>query len=178
MKPMPILLAVTALLALAACSKKDDADDHAKSATITVDTDSGSDAGVKVDGDGEGGKVELKLPGGFEAKIKVPEGMTNHSKFDIDGVGLYPGAKMTKIKVNAGGSGNATVEMGFSAAADAAAVADWYQQQFEAKKVSVTRKGETLTGKTEDNDDFTLALSPGEAGKSLGLLTIVDSGKG
>jgi uncharacterized glyoxalase superfamily protein PhnB len=66
------------------------------------------------------------------------------------------------------------VKIGFSAPADAAAVADWYQQQFEAKKIAVARSGETLTGTTRDGDQFTLALQSAGAGAAKGQLTIID----
>jgi hypothetical protein len=171
MKTLPIVLAATALVAVAACSKKDDADTRSDASQHTVD----------IQADSETGDIAMKLPGGFDAKFKVPAGMTDEAKFDIDGVGLYPGAKVQKIKVNAvkkDGDRDATVELGFKAPADPAAVADWYQQQFEAKKISVSRSGETLTGKTEDGDDFSLALVAGGTGVTQGTLTIRDVKKG
>ena len=188
MTRMPLLLAATAALTLAGCGHKTDAEKADKITKVSIDINSDSDEGaprdgiVNIDGDTESGKFEIKLPGGMEAKVKMPEGMAGKSKFDIDGVGLYPGAKIGSIKVRAvdkGGDTHATVEMGFAAPADAAAVADWYEQQFAAKKVTVARSGDTLTGKTRDGDDFTLALAAAETGKAKGTLTIVnDDNKG
>jgi hypothetical protein len=163
------LFAAAALLALSACSEG------------KVETEKAAGGVVNIAADTETGKMEIKLPGGLEAKVNIPEGMADHSKFEVGGVGLYPGAKVGSVNVNAterkhnGAAGhNAVVAIGFTAPADAAAVADWYQQQFEAKKVSVRRSGETLTGKTDDGDDFSLALTPAATGSS-GLLTIVDA---
>ncbi|WP_426165713.1 hypothetical protein [Sandarakinorhabdus sp. DWP1-3-1] len=170
MKTIPMLLAAAALLATAGCDRAEKADDGSSVVINEV-----------AEGDGGDGRMELKLPGGFEAKINVPGGMSDMTKFDIDGVGLYPGAKVRSIKVNAQGKDSeqaATVEMGFRAPADAAAVADWYQNQFEAKKIAVSRSGETLTGKTDGGDDFTLALAARGEGGSQGTLTIRDVKKG
>jgi hypothetical protein len=196
MKSLPILACAAALLILpAACSGGNDAADDKHSVSISIgDKDGeGGDAAtattatasastdtssVTIDADSDTGRVELSLPGGIEAKVKVPGNISVGSKFDIDGVGLYPGAKVGSVNVKAfdGKAGkDAIVKIGFAAPADAAVVADWYQQQFEAKKVAVNRSGETLTGKTEDGDDFTLALTQGPAGASQGLLTIVDA---
>ena len=181
MKSAGFLLVATALLAVAGCSKHDE-EGHSKSNSIVIDTDSDEKAGstVNIDADSDTGKMALKLPGGFAANFTVPGGLPGKASFDVDGVGLYPGAKVSKIKVDASernGAHDAVVVMGFTAPSDAAAVADWYQNQFEAKKVTVARSGETLTGKTEDGNDFTLALAPGDAGKALGTLTIRDTKK-
>ena len=107
----------------------------------------------------------------------MPEGLGDASKIDIDGVGLYPGAKVRSVKVNASDTATkrAVVQIGFTAPGDAAAVADWYQQQFDAKTMKVTRNGETLTGKTEDGDDFTVALTAAGAGQANGLVTLVNA---
>lgn len=181
MKLAPLLLAATALLAIAGCSKQDD-ENREKSTSISIDTGDDKKGGtVSIDTDSDTGKMALKLPGGFAANVNVPGGLPDKASFDVDGVGLYPGARVSKIKVDASdrdGAHDAVVVMGFTAPADAAAVADWYQNQLEAKKVGVVRNGETLTGKTEDGNDFTLALAPGETGNALGTLTIRDAKKG
>ena len=187
MKLASLALSGVALLALAACSEsKVETAEPTKDVEISVNASADAAASaaseegtVNIEANSDTGKFDLKLPGGIEANVKVPGGMVNKADFDIDGVGLYPGAKVGAVNVKAlagkeSGQGSATVKIGFSAPADAAAVADWYQQQFEAKKVAVTRKGETLTGKTEDGDDFTLALVQSGAGAAKGELTIID----
>jgi uncharacterized glyoxalase superfamily protein PhnB len=193
MKHLPVALAGVALLALAACggSKVETADsDTGKKVSISIDakdddsatasaSSTDDEGAVTVDANTDTGKFGLKLPGGIEANVNVPGGMVDKTHFDIDGVGLYPGAKIGTVNVKAltgKGKDNATVKIGFTAPADAAAVADWYQQQFEAKKVAVSRSGETLTGKTDDGDDFTLALTPAGTGTAKGELTIIDAG--
>jgi hypothetical protein len=184
MSKFALCLASTALLALAACSdsrvETQKADTDSK-VSIAIDgnadkTDTGTE--VTIDGDTETGKFELSLPGGIEAKVNLPEGVGENGKFDIDGVGLYPGAKVRGVNVNASDAKTtrqAVVKITFSAPADAAAVADWYQQQFDARQKTVTRSGETLSGTTDDGDAFTIALNAAGTGASKGLLTIIDS---
>ncbi|MBC7521939.1 MAG: hypothetical protein H7268_12710 [Sandarakinorhabdus sp.] len=187
-----LFAAAAALLALSGCGgSKVETEKANKGTKVSISID-GSDADhaaamadasadVNIAGDTNTGKVEIKLPGGLQANVDIPEGMTKNTKFDIDGVGLYPGAKVASVKVNAaarkhnGAAGHsAVVNIGFTAPADAAAVADWYQQQFEAKKIAVRRTGESLAGKTDDGDDFTLSLAPATTG-STGVLTIIDA---
>ncbi|MFZ4689317.1 MAG: hypothetical protein ACOYLS_08770 [Polymorphobacter sp.] len=172
-----------AALALAGCGEsKVETETPAKGVDISIDVKDDATAmasAVNIEGDSETGKFEIKLPGGLEAKVKVPDGMTDGAKFDIDGVGLYPGAKVGSVKVNAQDrktTKRAVVEIGFAAPADAAVVADWYQGQFEAKKIAISRTGETISGKTEDGDDFTLALKQAAPGNAKGVLTIIDIG--
>ena len=164
------LFITASLLALAACSDSKTETDKAGGTSVSVDIDSSKSAD-------SGGKVEISLPGGVAAKVSVPEGLGDASKIDIDGVGLYPGAKVRSVKVNASDTATkrAVVQIGFTAPGDAAAVADWYQQQFDAKTMKVTRNGETLTGKTEDGDDFTVALTAAGAGQANGLVTLVNA---
>lgn len=177
MKTLPLILAGAALLALTGCGRSAVADkDDAKASSVSITGDGDSDGTVKVDADSDTGKVEVTLPGGLEAKVKIPGGLPSDAKFDIDGVGLFPGANVTSISVNANDKPGtrSTVALGFAAPGDAAAVADWYQQQFADKSVTASRQGDTLTGKTEDGDDFVLALTQGAPGKAQGKLTITD----
>lgn len=178
MKTLPLILAGAALLVLNGCGDSDVAEKKdAKASSISISSDVDSAGTLTVDADSETGKLEVTLPGGLEAKVKIPGGLPNDAKFDIDGVGLFPGAKISTVNVNANGKAgaeSAVVVLGFAAPGDAAAVADWYQQQFAEKSVTASRRGDTLSGKTEDGDDFVLALAQGAPGKARGTLTITD----
>ncbi|MEY2882336.1 MAG: hypothetical protein RL490_60, partial [Pseudomonadota bacterium] len=147
-----------------------------KASSVSISSEGDGDGKLTVDADSDTGKVEVTLPGGLEAKVKIPGGLPGDAKFDIDGVGLFPGAKISTVNVNATDTPGtrSTVALGFAAPGDAAAVADWYQQQFADKSVTASRQGDTLTGKTEDGDDFVLALTQGAPGKAQGKLTITD----
>ncbi len=117
-------------------------------------------------------KMALALPGGFKADVNVPKRFIEGSHMDIDGVGMYPGATVGSVDVNAGEGKKSVVTMMFDAPAAPAAVADWFQQRFADKGRAVTRAGDTLSGKTEEGKAFTIALSPN--GKdSKGVMTIL-----
>lgn len=158
---------------------------HRHHAEFSIDTDkndrsiststSTSDGGTTVTrtavGDGNT-KVQLALPGGFKADVNVPKRYVEGRNMDMDGVGMYPGATVGSVDVNASLEKDKTlVTMGFDAPAAPAAVADWFQQRLTDKGRTVTRSGDTLTGKTEEGKTFTIALSPN--GKdSRGVMTI------
>lgn len=175
MREMLMTIAGAALLATTACDiEKAPAADTPHSVSIAIDAGGETSAS----GDRTPGKVEITLPGGIAAKVDVPGGIEKGGKFDVGGVGLYPGAKVGSVKVNAGTavtSQTATVEFGFSAPGDAAAVADWYQREFDAKGTTATRRGESLSGTTRDGDSFTIAMEPAGTGTSRGLVTITDT---
>ena len=155
--------------------------------SIAVDGDSkdaarvmsDADADVAIVASSDPGKLAIRLPGGFEAKVPMPASIANGSKFDIDGVGLYPGATVDTINVNAdtGRSGDKSVDkavivLGFAAPANAASVAGWYEGQFREKDIAVSRKGNLLTGKTDGGDRFALLLTDIAGGRSKGQVTI------
>ncbi len=166
-------------------SNDSDSDAHKARVSVVIDGDSkeigrvGSDVDAAIVAASDPGKLAIKLPGGFEAKLPMPDSIAEDSKFDIDGVGLYPGARVDTINVDADKKGHASgdkavVVLGFAAPASAETVAGWYEGQFQAKNISVNRKGTLLTGKTEDGDDFALLLSAVAGGKARGQLTIHD----
>ncbi len=174
-----LLLAAAALVTLTGCNRhKDDGGSSVSISTSddgkTTTTSTSSENG---DSSATASSVELKLPGGFEANVKGPHNFNDSTHVDIDGVGLYPGAKVSNVQVKVDASGDsdkhATVNMAFAAKSDPAAVADWYQQQFEAKKLAVTRAGNTLTGKSKDGDDFVIAALPNKDGGTAGTIAIV-----
>ena len=167
--------------------ESDDADPDAGKAKVNVVIDGDSkdigrlstDVDVAIVAASDPGKLAIKLPGGFEAKLPMPDSITDDSKFDIDGVGLYPGARVDTINVDADRKGDASgdkavVVLGFAAPASAETVAGWYERQFQARNISVNRKGTLLTGKTDDGNGFALLLSDVAGGKARGQLTIHD----
>ena len=165
-----------------------DPDGRKAKVSVVIDGDSkdigrlGTDGDVAVVAASDPGKLAIKLPGGFEAKLPMPDGIAEDSKFDINGVGLYPGARVDTINVDADKKGDASgdkavVVLGFAAPASAETVAGWYEGQFRARNISVNRTGTLLTGKTDKTDtgnEFALLLSDVAGGKARGQLTIHD----
>jgi hypothetical protein len=171
----PMIMALAVVFGTTGCDvDKAPAADTPHSVSISIDAGGDTTPG----GGNTPGKVEITLPGGIAAKVDVPGGIEKGGKFDIAGVGLFPGAKVGSVKVNAGAAAKAqkaTVEFGFSAPGDAAAVADWYQREFDARGTAVTRRGESVSGTTKDGDSFTIAMEPAGTGTSRGLVTITDT---
>lgn len=175
-------------VAVAACEARKA--DTTEPVAITADfaTDGDGDADVKADSvpvdaavqfhaDTDSGEMALKLPGGIEGRIKLPEGLDGDSKFDLEGVGRYPGAKLTGVDVKALGIGDrarARVQLGFTAPGRADTVADWYEKAFAEKGRNVRRSGNTLSTTTEEGDPLVMALRDGPDGTATGQITIRD----
>lgn len=165
---------------VATCEVKDapKAEPAAEAAIETSWDDSGdsSSSDVNIRADIETGKVELKLPGGLEGVVKLPKGVGDDAKFDLDGVGRYPGAKLTDVDLRSGeGKGkDGRVVLGFTATGSADKVADWYEQALVKKNRSVLRSGTTITGTTEDGDPMVITVTEGSGGLARGRITITD----
>jgi hypothetical protein len=135
------------------------------------------DDGINIKADMESGEVELKLPGGLEGKVKIPDGLEPDAKFDLDGLGRYPGAKLAKVDVAASGKdgdGRGQVVLGFTAPGTATQVADWYAQALARDGRPASRSGNTLTGTTDDGDRMVIAVDDGAGGIARGRITITD----
>ena len=134
-------------------------------------------AGVDIKADMESGRVELKLPGGLEGKVTIPGGLDRDTKFDLNGIGRYPGAKLVSVNVQASGKdddGKGKVVLGFTAPGSADQVADWYEKALADKGRSASRSGNMLTTTTEDGDAMQIVLEEGAAGVARGRITITD----
>lgn len=151
------------LLLLAGCGDRtaDKADSEGTAVRINADGDGGN---VNVTAGKDGSKLAIKGDG-VDIKIDLPDlaKMDFGSDFDIDGVHLYPGSKVSSFNVDAndkGGTDQARVSIGFSAPAAPAKAADWMAAEFAKENIRITRAGDVLTGKTGDGDDFTVRFVP------------------
>ncbi len=119
-----------------------------------VQIKTGKDGGnIKIGGDGAA--IDIGIPDFVDLNIE--------DDFDIDGVKLYPGSKVTKVDVDANdknGADTATVKLGFTSPAAPAKAADWMAGEFAKKGVKVTRTGDTLAGKDKDGADFRINFAP------------------
>lgn len=80
-------------------------------------------------------------------------------------------------KTTGGSANNPVVKMNFADPADVAVVTNWYKDQFAAKSVTATPTATDFAGKIEDGDSFTIALTPGAAGRTNGAMAMVAAGK-
>ena len=146
----------------------------ANSETGLVDAEAG---GVNIKADMESGEVELQLPGGLQGKVKIPAGMQPDAKFDLGGLGRYPGSRLSSVDVKGRSDdegGKSSVVLGFTAPGTAGKVADWYGKALADSGRFSGRSGNTLTGTTEDGDRMVIAVDDGAAGIARGRITITD----
>lgn len=165
------VLSAALAVALTACNRVT----PEEAGAVNLDPEAGNSIVDVTSGDGKG-QVTLNLPGGIGASVSVPTEIMDGAHMEIDGVGLYPGGKIGRLNVKDQGAGG-LVAIAFSAPADPATVADWYEKQFAAQQRVVARTGTTLTGVTEDGDPFTLVITADGSG-ARGVMTTKDKDKG
>jgi hypothetical protein len=162
-----IWIAVPALT-LAACGEKA-SDNSGDVSDVTINA-KGEDGGtVSITADGSGSKVSINGDGvNINADLPGIDGLNIGSDFDIDGVKLYPGAKITSVNIDANAAKpegkQGLVRFGMTAPAAPATVLDWYAKAFAAKGISAAVDGNALNGETKDGDAFTIQLAPDGAG--------------
>lgn len=158
MRSMILPLAVATLM-LAGCGRPDDA-----GTSVSIDAGNGA---ARVNG--SAGEVTLDTPL-IKGTIKMPRFDLTADNFDIGGVHLFPGSKIGAMNVNASGEGDGVVRVAFDSPATLPVVRDWLRTQFEKAGTKVDVQGDTLRGKTDDQD-FRIELKPaGE--RATGTVTI------
>lgn len=163
---MAFWLATPALL-LSACSESTTAEKKVEGEVeqVTINAKGEDGGAVTITADSKGSRIKIDGDGvHINADLPGIDGLDVGSDFDIDGVRLYPGAKITSVNVNAdagkpeGKQGQ--VDFGLAAPAAPATVLNWYTKAFAAKGIATTTKGGTLTGTSKDGDAFAIELAP------------------
>lgn len=170
MKLRTIILPVIALSALSACGSRDK---DAEGTSVSINARD-KDGDVAINADGKTGKVSVNLPG-FNADLKLPKMMLDHSNFDLDGVKLYPGSKVRSVVVNAddtGGKDDAKVRVAFESPAGVAKVKDWFKSGFDDEGTKFTETPTGFAGTTGDGNAFVVTLAPVSAAATSGTIDI------
>lgn len=149
------IAALTPLLLLAAC----DAD---------VRTPAAGDETVQMKADADG-RVAFDFPFA-KGEIKLPTGVMSNADFDIDGVKMMPGAKLTGFNLDAGGDRPNKVNLTFTAPARPEAVKTYFLDQFRAKGLEATASANMLQGKTRDGETFQMRFAPQGSGTNGTIL--------
>lgn len=131
---------------------------------------SDNDGNATVSADGKTGQVALDVPG-FSGKIDLPKVQLDANDFDMNGVHLYPGSKVTTMNIDAKNHQGA-VHVGFDSPADPNVVRNWFQQKLTAVGYTLHADGNGLTGTTDDKKPFSLQLTPDGNGRAKGELTV------
>ncbi len=129
----------------------------------------GDSGAVSITADGDGSKISITGDGvNINADLPGIDGLPMGSDFDIDGVKLYPGAKITSVNIDGDSSKpegkQGSVRFGLTAPAAPSTVLDWYAKAFAAKGISAAVDGNRLNGETKDGDTFAIELAPDGAG--------------
>ena len=157
---MRLAFLIPPMMLLAACGQ----DEKAKDGTEVSINAGDEHGGVQIKTGKDGGKIKIGGDGAA-IDIDIPDfvDLDIESDFDIDGVKLYPGSKVTTVNVDANdknGADKAIVKLGFTSPAAPTKAADWMAGEFAKKGVKVTRSGDTLAGKDKDGADFTIKFGP------------------
>jgi hypothetical protein len=159
-------LLLLAALPLAAC-------DGGNGTSITID--------AKTDGDNtlvstdQNGQMSIKAEG-FEGSIKLPKIAVTAENLDLDGIALYPDAKVHDIHVESndklGERDKGSVRLSFDAPASLAKVQAWFRDDLAKQGASVSGKDSGFRGTTKDGDPFSIALEADGADKTKGTMTL------
>jgi hypothetical protein len=163
---------IAPLLLLSACGSSKDEGGAGTSVNIDAKGESGEDVAIRADGDT--GAVTMKVPG-FEGKFALPKMHIGGDNFDIDGVTLYPGSKVTTFNVAATNSekdGPTNVSIAFTSPADPSKVAAYFRKAFKDESIDLSGIDSALTGKNKDGDNFIITLAPGSAGQTNGKIAL------
>ena len=110
----------------------------------------------------------------FKANIKIPKIAIDADNFDMNGAHLYPGSKITSIKVAGGDDDkdNGKVRITFTSPANAITVRDWLKSKLSNAGFRLMDSGSGLSGKTDEGKPFTLDLIDDGAGTSHGKVNL------
>ena len=159
-------------LVLAACSKIEDDSGDGSRLSIDFSDDSKPEAEkIKIGGDGKDSKFSIKADG-FSMEVDLPSITLDSEDFDMNDVDLYPGSHVTSFDVQDRDGLGSKVKISFKAPTGVEKLADWYETRLAANDFDVARNGTNLSGKTEDGDPFSLALTEISAKETKGVLQL------
>ena len=155
-------------LLLAACGGGEGADNGTQISISGGDNGSAFTAGV-----GKDGQISVNAPG-FNGSIKLPKIQLDAGDFEINGVKLPDGSKITDMNIlgNRSGNGDDRVRLSFTSPVGTAAVREWFQGKLTAEGFKLSAAGDNLSGTTDDGKGFTLTTKATGAGASESLLAI------
>lgn len=175
MPPKYLILLAALPLALSACSKDGDESGKGSGISIDISDDSKPDAEkIRIGGDEENSKFSIKTDG-FSMDVDLPSITLDSDDFDMNKVDLYPGSQITGFDIEDAKGEGGRVKISFKAPAEADTLADWYAEQLSGKDFEVSRDGTTLSGKTDEGDPFSLALTDISSEQSRGVLVFSEN---
>ncbi|ASK88156.1 hypothetical protein [Sphingorhabdus sp. SMR4y] len=161
-----LILLAALPLGLSACSK---VDDESSVSIDFSDEDKSDSEKIKIGGDGDNSKFSIKAEG-FSMEVDLPSITLDSDDFDMNDVDLYPGSHVTSFNIEDKDGQGGKVQIGFKAPVGANALADWYEKQLTGNDFKVVRDGTSLSGRNDEGDPFSLALTEVSGEESKGIL--------
>jgi hypothetical protein len=164
-------LALLPLLLAAACDEP--ADPPGRGADISIEARDDRDQPIVVaSADGATGRVTISTPV-FDADLSLPTIALGADDFALEGVKLYPGATIERVRIDASERAGATaVDVDFVAPASASTVRDWFARRLADKGVAINVADDAIAGKTADGDKFVMEFKDAENGTSVGAIHV------
>ena len=164
---MRALMILAPALLLAACGSNDAATDDGTQISINGGANgNGFSAGI-----GKDGRVAIDVPG-FKANIDLPKVQLDAGDFDINGVSLPAGSKITNMNIAGNGDRDAGVRVSFASPIGTAAVREWFQGKLAAKGFTLSAQGDSLKGTTDEGKAFSLTTKANGTGASESELIV------
>ncbi|MBZ6378152.1 MULTISPECIES: hypothetical protein [Pacificimonas] len=92
----------------------------------------------------------------------------------VNGVDLYPGSRITNAGFDVSTSGGGgQLSISFESDDDVETVRDYFRSSFAEEGVELLEQGDRITGVTEGENAFSITLSEGEDGGTVGELTAI-----
>jgi len=162
---MTRLLIALAPLLLAACNEAEEA------TPITLDADTGNGAAAAMmDKDG---RVLIDTPV-FKGEVQLPKMAIDAANMDIDGLKLFPGAKVAGLDVRGrkAGDGGSGVEIRFDAPEQVAVVRDWFIGEGRRAGFDFRTEGGSLVGTSGKGEPVRIDLADAANGHTSGVITV------
>ncbi len=135
---------------LSACGEPDERN-------LAAQNDNGSDLSMNIDSGGNGaGRISIDLP-----KIGLPALKLGKADVNIDGVKLFPGARVTGVDVSGEeGESEGGVGVRFDADATPDTVRDYYLAAFKNKGLRASADAMGISGRDHAGTPFRIDLEP------------------
>lgn len=162
------ILGLALLFPLAACG------DGKEGTSITFNA-SDPDGNVASAIDGKTGKLSIDAPG-FKGEISLPKLDLNDGNFEMNGVHLYPGSKISAMNIDArpgqdGAEDSGRVRVTFDSPATPDVVRAWFLDKLGKAAFKLRSEGSALVGTTDEGKPFRLDLKPAANGHAAGTIT-------
>ena len=152
------------LVLLAACNQSD----QATPITMNAQLEDGNVATAGMDKDG---RVRIDTPL-FKADVQIPKVAIDAANMDLDGMKMFPGAKIEGMDIQGQQGSNGGIRLRFDAPTGVEAVRGWFIEEAKRAGFDVRVDGGALVGSTTDGSPMRLEFTDGGGGHTKGVIAI------